>query len=236
MPRAKKKPAPKKKRAPAGLSGTQKDALQSMRDRNLDSLPEKLKRGEVDPGAAADPTPGRGTFGDGNLDPEEMEKFNIAQRPAMNETQRISKIICEHLDEFYSRGGKFQWTCGFFPPTDPRATKGGDGFQPLTTGMIGEAWSTQLQVELGLTIFNGALCWNGRGTFERHMICVKTKQLQERQLLAKEEASKQQLRHPESVAGERMGRMEVTEKVTKLPVVPVSQDGNPNDGGTLNTD
>jgi hypothetical protein len=232
---AKKKPAPKKKRAPAGLSGTQNDAIQSMRDRNLDSLPGKLKRGEIDPGDSADPTPGRGTFGDGVLDPEEFEKFTIANRPAMNETQRISKIICEHLNEFYSRNGKFQWTCGFFPPTDPRAAKG-DGFQPLTTEMIGEAWSTQLQVELGLTVFNGALCWNGRGTFERHIICVKTKQLQERQLLAKEEASKQQLRHPEAVAGERMGRMEVTERTTKLPLVPVSQDGNPNDGGTLTPD
>lgn len=232
---AKKKPGPKKKRQPAALSGTQRDAIASMTDRNLDSLPQKLKDGKVDPGDSADPTPGRGTHGDGVLDPEEFEKFSIEQRPSMNETQRMSKIICEHLDEFYSRGGKFQWTCGYFPPTDPRANKG-DGFQPLTTEMIGKAWSAQLQLELGLTEFNGALCWNGRGTFERHIICVKTKQLQERQLLAKEEASKQQLRHPEAVAGERMGRMEVTEKVQKLPVVPVSQDGNPNEGGTLNTD
>lgn len=235
MPGAKKKTAPKKKRKPAALSGTQRDAIRSMRDRKLDSLPQKLKDGKVDPGDAADPTPGRGTHGDGNLDPEAFEKFTIAQRPTMNETQRISKIICEHLDEFYSRNGKFQWTSSFFLPTDPRAN-GADGFQVLNVEMIGEAWSTQLQHELGLTVFNGALCWNGRGTFERHIICVKTKQLQERQLLAKEEASKQQLRHPEAVAGERMGRMEVTETVTKLPLVPVSQDGNPNDGGTLNTD
>ena len=234
MPAAKKKPGPKKKRQPAALSGTQQDAINSMRDRNLDSLPQKLKDGKTDPGDSADPSPGRGTHGDGLLNPEEFEKFTIANRPTMNETQRISKIICEHLDEFYSRGGKFQWTCSFFLQTDPRAN-GAKGFQALTTEMIGEAWSTQLQHELGLTVFNGALCWNGRGTFERHIICVKTKQLQERQLIAEEETSKQQLRHPEAVAGERMGRMEVTEKVQKLPLVPVSQDGNPNDGGTQHT-
>jgi len=220
--------APKKTRQPKSLSGAQQDALQAARDQKLTSVTQALKDGKIDHGDAASPT--RGV-----LDPAEFDKFEIENRPTMNETQRLSKVICEHLNEHHNPTGEYEWTIGFFVPEDPRAN-GGDGFKTLTTEAIGEAWSTQLQAELGLTIFNGALCWNGRGTFERHIICVKTKQLQERQILAKEESMQQQFRQPESVAGERMNRLKITEKVKKLPVMPVKEDGNSNDGGTINAD
>lgn len=103
--------------------------------------------------------------------------------------------------------------------------------------MVGDAWSTQLQHEVGLTIFNGALCWNGRGTFERHVICVKTKQLQTRQLLANEEAMQAQFKQPETVGDARVSRLQVKETTKKLPLVPArKQDGNSNHGDTLTTD
>jgi hypothetical protein len=217
-PKPSGKPIQKKKRAPKGMTGPQKDALASAEDRKLTSVTQKLKDGKIDHGDAASPE--RGV-----LDPADFEKFEIETRPTMNETQRISKVICEHLDEHYSRGGKFKWTCGYFLETDPRAN-GDGGFQALTTEMIGDAWSTQLTHELGLTIYNGALCWSGRGTFERHIICVKTKELQMRQLTAKEEAMNQQLSQPEQVGEERMGRLEVKETVKRVPLTP----GKPGDG------
>lgn len=221
-----KKPT-KQQRAPAALSGLQADKVQETRDRKMTSVPQALKDGKIDHGDSASPE--RGV-----LNPEDFDKFTIENRPTLNETQRISKIICEHLDEHYSRDGKYQWTCGFFAEKDPRA-KGQGKYQALTTEMIGPAWSTQLQHELGLTEYEGALCWNGRGSFERHIICVKTKQLQERQLLATEEAMNQQLRHPEAVADERVGRLEVKEKTTRVPLAP-GRDGDENEGGTVNTD
>ena len=224
---ANKKPA-KKKKAPAALSGQQADALQGTRDRNLTSIPQALKDGKIDTAQFA--TPEKGV-----LDPTDFDKFEVEHKPNMTETQRISKIIREHLDEHYSAGGKYQWTCGFFSENDPRA-KGEGRFQALTTEMVGPAWSTQLTHELGLTIYEGALCWNGRGTFERHIICVKTKQLQTRQLLAQEEAMNQQLSQPE-VDKAKVGRMEVTETVKKLPLNP-GRDGHEEleDGGAVNPD
>ena len=223
------KKAPKKKRAPKALSGQQKDAINSAEDRKLMSTTQKLKDGKIDHGDSADPE--RGV-----LDPTDFDKFVAESRPTMNETQRISKVICEHLDEHYSKGGKYQWVCGFFLEKDPRAN--GEGkYQALTTEMIGPAWSTQLQHELGLTNYNGALCWSGRGTFERHIICVKTKQLQRRQHVAQEEAMNQQLSQPESVGGERVGALEVTEKTKKVPLMPGKPgDGLEDEGGTVNTD
>jgi len=232
-PKKAKRPAPKKatkkKRAPQAMTGVQKDALQSAEDRKLTSAEVKLKDGKIDHGDSASPT--RGV-----LDPTEFDKFTVENRPTMNETQRISKVICEHLDEHYSRGGQYQWVCGYFLEKDPRAN--GEGkYQALTTEMIGDAWSTQLQRELGLTNYNGALCWNGRGTFERHIICVKTKQLQRRQHLAQEEAMNQQLSQPETVGDEKMGALEVTETTKKVPLMPGKPgDGLDDEGGTVNPD
>ena len=217
-PAPKKKTTPKKKRVPKGLSTIQQDAVQGAEDRKLVSVTQQLKDGKIDTGDFA--TPEKGV-----LDPSDFDKFEIETRTTMNETQRLSKVICEHLNEYYSRNGKYEWSCGFFLEKDPRA-QGKDGFQALTTEMIGDAWSTQLTHELGLTNYEGALCWNGRGTFERHIICVKTKQLQTRQLTAKEEAMNQQLSQPEPVSKERVGRLEVTETVKKVPLMP----GKPGDG------
>ena len=215
---AKKPLLKKKKRAPAALSGLQQDKVQETRDRKMTSIPQALKDGKIDTGDFA--TPEKGV-----LDPNDFEKFEVEHRPTMTEVQRIQKIICEHLDEYYSRGGKFQWVCGFFLEKDPRATGSGK-YQALTVEMIGPAWSTQLQHELGLTEFNGALCWNGRGTFERHIICVKTKQLQERQLLANEEAMNEQLRQPDTSANMKTGRIEVTETTKRLPLKHPVGDGS----------
>jgi hypothetical protein len=227
---AKKFPAPKttkKKKAPAALSGTQADALQSTRDRKMTSIPQALKDGKIDTGNFASPEKGV-------LDPRDFDKFEVEHRPNMTETQRIAKIICEHLDEHYSAGGKYQWVCGFFTETDPRS-KGESKYQALTTEMVGPAWSQQLTHELGLTVYEGALCWNGRGTFERHIICVKTKQLQQRQLLAKEEAMNQQLSQPE-VDKAKVGRLEVKETVKKLPLIPGRDGIEELESGAVNPD
>jgi len=232
-PKAAKRPAPKKvpkkKRAPKAMSGQQQDKLQETRDRKMTSVTQALKDGKIDTGDFA--TPEKGV-----LDPTDFDKFEVENRPTMTEVQRISKIICEHLDEHYSSGGKYEWVTGFFLEKDPRAN-GQGRYQALTTEMIGPAWSTQLQHELGLTIYNGALCWNGRGTFERHIICVKTKVLQQRQLVAKEEAMNQQLSQPEQVGNERMGALEVKEETKRVPLQPGKPgDGLEDEGGTVNTD
>jgi len=211
---AKKLPVKKKKKVPAAMSTVQKDALQSADDRKLTSLSQKIKDGKVDHGDAADPSPGRGV-----LDPEKFDDFNHEFRATGSETQRMAKVICEHLDEYYSRNGKYQWTTGWFLETDPRS-QGTEGWQALTPAMIGEAWSTQLQRELGLTVYNGALCWNGRGTTERHIVCVKTKQLQAKQLESMAESAEGAIRQPEKVAGKDVGTLEVTEEIKRLPLVP----------------
>ena len=220
---SKAKHPPKAKRAPAGMSGAQKDAVQDIRDRKLTSVTEQLKDGKIDHGDSADPSPTRGV-----LNPESFDKFSHEFRQTGSETQRISTVICEHLDEHYSAGGKYEWTSGFFLETDPRAA-GSDGWQPLTKTMIGTSWSSQLQHELGLTDYNGALCWNGRGTFERHIICVKTKQLQERQLQAIAEASQQMVGQPIEAGSAEVGRLEINEKVTRERLVSV-RDGESVEG------
>jgi len=211
MAEQKKAPA-KKKRKPAGLTTVQKDALASAEDRKLTSVTEKLKAGEIDTGDFA--TPEKGV-----LDPEEFEKFQTEVRAHKTETQRIATVIKEHLNKNYSRGGKFQWEVAFFLPTDPRSD-GSKGHQALTPRMIGEEWSSSLQKRMGLTLENGALCWNGRGTVEKHIICVKTKQLQERQLKAIEESAARSLKQPVEVAGRNVGRLEVKEETKKLPLYP----------------
>ncbi len=216
---------PKPKKAPAGMTGAQKDAVQDITDRKLTSVPQQLKDGKIDHGDIADPSPHKGV-----LDPEAFDKFSHEFRQTGSETQRMDTVICEHLNEHYSSGGKYQWTTGFFLETDPRAA-GADHWQPLTEEMIGPAWSSQLRHELGLTVYNGALCWNGRGTLERHIICVKTKQLQERQLQEIAEASKQMVSRPVEVGGKEVGRMEIDEKVTRERLVSV-RDGESMEGAS----
>ena len=220
---SKAKHPPKRKKAPAGMTGAQKDAVQNIEDRKLTSVTQQLKDGKIDHGDIADPSPTKGV-----LDPESFDKFSHEFRQTGSETQRMSTVICEHLDEHYSSGGRYEWTTGFFLETDPRAA-GADGWQALTREMIGPAWSSQLQHELGLTEYNGALCWSGRGTFERHVICVKTKQLQGRQLQAIAEASNQMVSRPVEVGGREMGRLEIDEKVTRERLVSV-RDGESVDG------
>lgn len=214
---------PKPKKAPAGMSGAQEDAVQDVRDRKLTSVTQQLRDGKIDHGDIADPSPTKGV-----LDPEAFDKFSHEFRQTGSETQRISTVICEHLNENFSRGGKYQWESGFFLETDPRS-QGADGWQPLTAEMIGSAWSSQLQHELGLTDYNGALCWSGRGTFERHIICVKTKQLQERQLQTIAEASQQMISGSATVGDAEVGRLKIKEKVTRERLVAM-RDGESIEG------
>jgi hypothetical protein len=207
------------------MSGAQKDAVQDVQDRKLASVPQALKDGKIDHGDIADPSPHKGV-----LDPESFDKFSHEFRQTGSETQRMSQVICEHLDEHYSSGGRYEWTTGFFLETDPRAS-GADGWQALNREMIGPTWSSQLQHELGLTEYNGALCWNGRGTFERHIICVKTTQLQARQLQAIAEASQHMVSQPPEVGGKEVGRLEIDEKVTRERLVP-GRDGDSMEGAS----
>lgn len=216
MPKAAKhrqpKHPPKTKKKPAGMTGRQKDAVQDIHDKKLASVPQALKDGKIDHGDAADPN--RGV-----LDPKAFDDFSHEYRAVGSETKRIEKVICEHLNEYHNPNGEYQWTCGFFLENDPRS-QGSAGHQVLTEKALGPAWSTQLRRELGLTVYEGALCWNGRGMHERHIICVKTKQLQQRQLDAAAEAAESMVKQPEGVGPAGSGRLEVTEKVRKLPLVP----------------
>ena len=213
-----KKTQPRKKKAPQGMTTVQQDAVQDMKDKKLSSVPAAMERGEIDPGAdVADPQ--RGV-----LDPAAFDDFEAEYKSTGSETKRIKTVICEHLDKEYSRGGKDKWTAGFFLETDPRS-QGEGRWTALTPQMIGSVWCTQFQRELGLTLYNGALCWNGRGTTERHIVCVKTIELQQRQLEAKAEAANQLISQPDPVDGKAVGTLEVAEKVKKLPVVPV-RDGD----------
>ncbi len=223
MAKAKKKIAKRKKKAPAGMTGVQRDAVADMHEKKLASVPQALKDGSIDHADAADPSEGRGV-----LDPEKFDEFSHEFRATGSETQRIAKVICAHLDEHYSAGGRYTWEAGFFLETDPRS-QGAEGHQVLNRKMIGDAWSEQLQHELGLTEYEGALCWMGRGTTERHIICVKTTQLQERQLQATAEASQHMISQPEGVGGKNKPLLEIDETVKKLPLVPV-QEGTSENG------
>jgi len=219
----------KGRRVPAAMAGVQKDALQDARDQKLTSVSQALKDGKIDHGESARPGKGGGV-----LDPREFEKFEVAVRAHKTETQRLATVIKTHLDKDHNPRGDADWQVAFFLESDPRS-KGVSGHQVLTKEALGSAWHKQLQHELGLTEYNGALCWNGRGTVERHIICVKTKELQMRQLLAAEEHSRQSVRQPGQVAGKNVGRLEVTEKVRKLPLIPVG-DGTKDQGDASMTD
>lgn len=204
---------------PEKLSGAQKDALQKLRDKKQTSVPQQLADGKIDPGKAM-------------LNPEDFDKFDAEYRSHGAEGMRIKAIIVEHLNENFpgSKEEPYTWDIGLFLEKDPRS-QGAKGFKVLQVEMLGTWWSTQLQHEAGLDNFEGAVTWNGRGTFERHIICVKTKQLRRRQQSAKTARLKEQMQQqPQSVAGERVRPVEVKETHTKLPVIPV-EGKNPVEGG-----
>lgn len=189
------------------MSGVQKDKLQKLRDEKKTSIPQATKDGKIDSSL---------------LDPEEFDKFDAEYRAYGAETQRIRDIIKEFLDDHYpgSKEEPYTWDCGFFLEKDPRS-QGAKGWKVLQVEMLGPWWSVQLQHEAGLSNHEGAVTWNGRGTYERHIICVKTQQLQRRQQAAKtarlQEQTKQQV---QSVAGEK-SEMTITETQKKMPVIQI---------------
>lgn len=208
------------------MTGTQKDALQKIRDQKKTSIPQALKDGKIDHGASADRN-------QGVLDPYEFDKFNAEYHSTKIETERLEGIIKEFLNKNY--GGNPDdprtWEVGFFLEKDPRS-QGAKGYQVLQVGMLGETWSDQLQHEAGLKDYEGAVAWYGRGTVERHIICVKTTELAKRQQVAKDKRLEDAMKHrqPTNVAGEETGPLEVTETFKKLPLVPVEGNQKTDEG------
>lgn len=208
------------------MTGTQTDALQKIRDQKKTSVPQALKDQKIDHGATADRN-------QGVLDPYEFDKFEAEYRTSATETTRLEGIIKEFLNKNY--GGDPDnprtWEVGFFLEKDPRS-QGAKGYKVLQVDMLGEAWSSQLQHEAGLKNYEGAVAWYGRGTVERHIICVKTTELAKRQQAAKDARLEDSMKHrqPKSVAGEETGPLQVTETHKKLPLIPIEGNSQENEG------
>ena len=207
-------------------TGVQKDALQKIRDQKKTSIPQALKDGKIDHGASADRL-------QGVLDPYAFDKFNAEFHSTKIEGERIEGIIKEFLNK--NHGGDPDdprtWEVGFFLEKDPRS-QGAKGYQVLQVDMLGDTWSKQLQHEAGLKNYEGAVAWYGRGTVERHIICVKTTELAKRQQAAKDVRVENAMKHrqPNSVAGEATGPLEVTETFKKLPLVPTEGNSQNSEG------
>ena len=177
------------------------DKLREIQNKHLDSVPSKVKSGELDP-----------------------EAFTLADedllRPIKAETLRIKAILEPLLDEHYSRGGKYKWSVTFWKPGAP-ATLGVAGFQLLQPSMLSKIWTTELQAAAGLHEHGGAVAWAGRGRHDLHILCAKTTELIERQEAAKEKHLQQQLASveaPEDQPGVRVGKVEINETITKVPL------------------
>jgi hypothetical protein len=178
------------------LDTVQKDKLDKMRD-----------EGKLSPQVQAQ---------DGLLNPEVWDEFDLDARPYGSEMQRISKGLQEVLNEHFSQGGKYSWRCGFFVEGDPRIT-GLDGWRPLQRQQLGQVWSEELQRQLGLHEYEGAICWGGRGMFERHIVCVITEQHRVKLMEYQTRQHEQMLNQPDSIAGEQV-EATVTEQSRKFPV------------------
>ena len=207
----------------------QKDALQKIRDQKKTSVPQALKDGRIDHGASASPT--RGV-----LDPYDFDKFDAEFRSTGAETVRLEGIIQAFLNKNY--GGDPDdprtWEVGFFLEKDPRS-QGAKGYKVLQVEMLGDTWSDELQHESGLTNFEGAVTWNGRGTYERHIVCVKTTELSERQQAAKDKRLEDAMKHrqPDSVAGEITGPLQVIETQKKQPLIPIEGESQSEEGSAV---
>lgn len=177
------------------------DKLREIQNKHLDSIPAKVKAGELDPEAIS------------------IEDHELL-RPVKAETLRIKAIIEPLLNEHYSRGGKYKWDVTFWTPGAPE-TLGVGGYQLLQASMLSKIWTKELQAAAGLHEFEGAVCWAGRGRFDRHVLCAKTTELIERQDAAQEQHLQEQfasIQAPEDQAGVRVGNVEINETVTKVPV------------------
>jgi hypothetical protein len=177
------------------------DKLREIQDKHLDSIPAKVKAGELDPEAIS------------------IEDHELL-RPVKAETLRIAQILEPLLNEHYSRGGKYKWAVSFWKEGAPE-TLGVGGFQVLQISMLSKIWTKELQAAAGLHEHNGAVCWAGRGRFDRHVICAKTTDLRERQYAAQEKHLQEQfdsVAPPDDQPGVRVGNVEINETVTKAPL------------------
>ena len=182
---------------------TQKDRLQKMRDEGKASLQVQAE--------------------DGQLNPEAFTKYDETVRPYGAETDRIAALLLDFLNEFHSKNGKYTWELGFYLE-GAKQTRGVGGWQVLTRAALGPLWTVEIQRQAGLHIHDGAMCWAGRGMFERHIICVKTTELRERQEAAKEARIQSMLRQPDSVVGQD-AELTVDEKVRHIPLNPQNESG-----------
>jgi len=194
--------------ATAKQTTTQADKLQKMRDDGLASIPVKVQAGL--------------------LNPEEFDlEFEDLQRKYGAESDRITEILVNFLNENFSRGGKYSWVVGFYLVGSPQ-TRGDGGWKVLQRSMLGENWNDMIQAEAGLHVFEGAICWAGRGMFERHIITVKTTKLVETQMHMHDVQLKSMLSAPESVAGEE-SHLDVKEENLQVPMVPIDDESGSDD-------
>lgn len=185
------------------MTTTQQDKLQELRDKKLDSVPVKVKTGQLDPT-------------DFDIDDQ------LLLRPVHSETNRLKKIIVDLLNANFSRGGKYSWDAGFFLPGSPQ-TGGHNGWKVLQKEMLGDTYSDQLAFEAGLHIFEGAVAWSGRGVNERHIVCVKTEQLRDRQRAARDARVQEQFDQPATPEGVR-AEFTATEERKMVPLYPGGDD------------
>jgi len=176
----------------------QADLIANIKDQHLDSVPEKVKSGELDPES---------------FDVRDLETL----RPRAAETERIAETIEALLDKYYSRDGKYSWKCGFFLEGDP-ATAGAGGWKVLQVHMIGPHWTNEFKSTVGLHESNGAVCWAGRGRMERHVICVITTKLRNQKRALNTKHTMEQFEQIDVPAGSP--GLEVTEKQISGPLVP----------------
>lgn len=177
------------------------DKLREIQNKHLDSIPAKVKSGELDPEAFT-------------IEDEDL------LRPIKAETLRIAAILEPLLDEHYSRGGKYKWKVSFWKPGAP-ATLGVGGFQLLQPGMLSKIWTPELQAAAGLHEHGGAVAWAGRGRHDLHILCAKTTELIDRQEAAKEKHLQDQFSSvaaPADQPGVRVSDVEINETVTKVPL------------------
>lgn len=175
------------------LTGAQKDKIQEIKDKRLDSVPEKVKAGLLDPS---------------DFDIRDIE----ALRPKAAETERIAEVIEALLNEHYSRGGLYKWTVGFFLPGDP-ATAGAGGWKVLLAEMIRPHWTNEFKSTVGLHEYEGAVCWAGRGRMDRHVLCVMTTKLRDELRALSDKRTMEQFQQIEAPPGSK--GVEITEKVIK---------------------
>jgi hypothetical protein len=178
----------------------QMDELREIESKHLDSIPEKVRSGALDPS---------------KFDVDDIDLL----RPLKAESLRIEAALAPLLNKHYGRG-KYEFAVSFWLEGAPE-TQGVGGYQVLTPESIREIWTEELKKSIGLHEYNGAVCWAGRGRFDRHILCVKTTNLRARQFDAKEKQLTDQFAELETQVdqeGVSTGPMTITEDVKRVPL------------------